>query len=210
MQTPEADPPITPASAGKTGATADGVHDAATQPPAAVPGPGLPGPNLPGLGLDALFRPFWRFIRIIVGYVAAVIVASIVLVASLQAASGGLFGEPFTVAGDFGFWATVFIFTPFVGSFAFLPALGVIAVGEVFRLRSVYYWGIAGGAIGFLADLSGLAQHLPGGPALQATLGRPAIIAAGFVPPGLDQNSAALYAAGLAGGLTYWLLAGRG
>ncbi|WP_334175996.1 hypothetical protein, partial [Pseudoxanthobacter sp.] len=164
----------------------------------------------PGLGLDDLFRPFWRFIRIIVAYIAAVVAASTVLVAGLQAATGGLFGVPFAAAGDFGFWATVAIFTPFVGSFAFLPALGAIAVGEVFRLRSVFYWVGAGGAIGFLADISGLAPRLPGGPALEAGLKGPLVLAAGFVPPGLDQASAVLYAAGLAGGLTYWLLAGRG
>jgi hypothetical protein len=73
-----------------------------------------------------------------------------------------------------------------------LPALGVIIIGEVARIRSWLYYMIGGGlALGCLPLLA-----------------RVAAAQAAAVPP--DPVWQVLATAGFAGGLAYWLIAGRG
>jgi hypothetical protein len=81
----------------------------------------------------------------------------------------------------------------FVSWFALLPALIAIVVSEIFSLRSVVFYGLAGAAIGALA---------------YASLG-------GFDPALLGIDSAErreveiMVGAGIVAGFVYWLIAGR-
>jgi hypothetical protein len=114
-------------------------------------------------------------------WVAAVIVAAAVIAA-------GVFGPPLDPATT-GFYAgTVISLSVYAGTFSFLPAMIAIAVAEIFRLRSILFYVVVGGGLGLTAhQLSGFA--------------------AAFEPQ--NQMLVILLAGGFAGGLTYWLIAGR-
>lgn len=115
-----------------------------------------------------------------VAYVAAVIVAALVVAV-------GLLGAPSDEI-DTGYFAGLAVtLTLAVGSYSFLPALIAIAVAEVFRIRWILYDIAVGGALGFAAQ--------------QFT-------AFAAVEP-VERVLVILLAAGFAGGLVYWLIAGR-
>ena len=92
------------------------------------------------------------------------------------------------------FFAVSFFATSFVGATAFVPALLLIAVAEAMRLRSVLYYAVAGAVVG-LASYFGSDVELR----LENTTD--------VTPVGHALQLAA--AAGIIGGLAYWLLAGR-
>jgi hypothetical protein len=89
----------------------------------------------------------------------------------------------FSVTVGFGFF--------FISWIALLPAMVVIAIAEAFRLRSVLFYAAAGGIEGFaLYHGVGISERMSEG----ALATRMAEI---------------MTAAGIAGGLCYWVLAGR-
>ena len=92
------------------------------------------------------------------------------------------------------FFTVSFFATSFVGAAAFLPALILVVVGEAMRLRSVLYYGFAGAAVG-LASYFGSNVELR----LESTTD--------IAPVGHPLELAA--AAGIVGGVVYWLIAGR-
>jgi hypothetical protein len=115
-----------------------------------------------------------------IAYVVAVIVSALVI-------ATGLFGAPSDVVDTGYFAGMVFTFTLYVGGFSFLPALLAAVVAEIFRIRSILYDIVVGGALGFAAQqFTGFAAFEPQGQMLVVLLG-----------------------AGFAGGLVYWLIAGR-
>jgi hypothetical protein len=75
-----------------------------------------------------------------------------------------------------------------------LPGAVIMAVvGELFAIRSGYYYVAVGGLIGALGYV-GAAGYGPGDD----------------LPPGATDELMAFLAAGLVGGAVYWLVAGRG
>jgi hypothetical protein len=119
-------------------------------------------------------------------------------VASLAAAAVMVFGAAAPEFPPPDSWPllTIFIFTvsAFVAAFAFVPAVIAVIVTETFSLRSVVLYAIAGGLIGLFCGYSlGFIEPMP-----QFQFNMP-----------LGTNFELLAAAGIAGGLVYWLIAGR-
>lgn len=170
--------------------------------------------------MNDLLQPFWHVTQIVAGYILAVVAAALVLVGGFHAApvvTYGLLPEAGTVAA-------AVILSTFIGGFAFVPALVAIAIGEVARWRGPIYWVVAGGAIAFVARALGYAPRFPEPPTIEASAGaardallqaalgaaRPVELALAALPGGgLGKGEAAILAAGFAGGLVYWLVAGR-
>ena len=83
-------------------------------------------------------------------------------------------------------WATLTSAT-IVAVVAFVPAMIVIAIAEAFALRSLFFYALAGGIGGLLYGLTFPAA----------------------VTDSLDRGVEIAFAAGVAAGLLYWLVAGR-
>ena len=92
------------------------------------------------------------------------------------------------------FFAVSFFATSYVGATAFVPALLLILFAEIARMRSVLYYGVAGAVVG-------LASYF--GSDIELRLENTTDVA----PAGHPLQLAA--AAGIIGGLAYWLIAGR-
>jgi hypothetical protein len=92
------------------------------------------------------------------------------------------------------FFAVSFFATSFVGATAFVPALLLIAIAEAMRLRSLLYYAAAGAVVG-------LASYF--GSDVGLRLENTTDVTPVFHPLQLAA------AAGIIGGLMYWLLAGR-
>ena len=92
------------------------------------------------------------------------------------------------------FFVVSFVATSFAGAAAFLPALVLILFSEAMRLRSFLYYGAAGAVVGlasyFGSDVSSRLENTTDVP-----------------PVGNALQLAA--AAGIIGGIVYWLIAGR-
>jgi hypothetical protein len=92
------------------------------------------------------------------------------------------------------FFVVAFFASSFVGAVAILPALVVIAVAEAMRLRSFLYYGVAGAVVGLAAyfgtDVSVRLENTTD-----------------VTPVGHVLQLAA--AAGIIGGIVYWMIAGR-
>lgn len=89
-------------------------------------------------------------------------------------------------------WAIIAVGTPIIGAVAALPTALVLAIAEGFAWRSVLLYAAFGGVLAL---------------ALSYGLDLPAI-AAPDAPIGNERQL--LAASGIAGGLVYWLFAGRG
>src|SRR4051812_29248522 len=78
-----------------------------------------------------------------------------IIAAGLALALGVMLPDVVTVTTDpvehFTFFATSFFATGFVGYVAFVPALVLVAIAETFDIRSIFYYAIAGAAIGLFA-----------------------------------------------------------
>ena len=131
-----------------------------------------------------------RILMVILGYVLACIAAAIVLTIGTltpqwdQIAPDGM---PTVVL-----WSLVGVATAMIGAAGMLPSFLVIALAEGFAWRSVVLYGALGGVL-----------------ALSLTYG---IDFAGYArsPDGsLAHEREVLAASGIAGGLVYWLFAGR-
>jgi len=92
------------------------------------------------------------------------------------------------------FFVLAFFATSFVGLTATLPALVLIVFSEATRMRSLLYYGVAGAVVGLAAYF---------GSDISARLENTTDV----VPVGHTLQLAA--AAGIIGGLVYWLIAGR-
>ena len=135
------------------------------------------------------------FGRIVV-IIFAVILAS--LAAGIALAIGIIAPDWATMDSDPVERVTFFIFaffaTSLVGAAAILPALVLIAVAEAMRIRSFLYYGVGGGLVGlasyFGSDISSRLENTTD-----------------VTPVGHVLQLAA--AAGIIGGLVYWVIAGR-
>jgi hypothetical protein len=131
-----------------------------------------------------------RMFTIILAYAAACVAAALVFAIAMLAPPGhelAASGVPAAAVA-----AIAVVGAPIVGAVAFLPAALIVAIAEGLALRSVLLYAAAGGALGLAVsygfDLSG-------------DISEPAIHFA--------QERQMLAASGIAGGLVYWLFAGR-
>ena len=133
-----------------------------------------------------------RIVVIFFGLIVAIMIAGITLVIGIIAPDWtGIDSDP--VERVFFFIASFFA-TSFVGAVAILPALIVIVLAEIARMRSFIYYGVGGALIG-------LASYF--GSDISVRLENTTDVA----PVNNALQLAA--AAGIIGGLAYWLIAGR-
>jgi hypothetical protein len=131
-----------------------------------------------------------RLFTVIIAYVLACIAASIVLTISTFTSEWDQFVPPDMPAAAI--WWVIGIVAAIIGGTALLPALVLIAITEGFAWRSIVLYGVLGGAL-----------------SLALTYG---IDFAGYVrgPDSVLAHAPEAFAAsGIAGGLVYWLFAGR-
>jgi len=130
-----------------------------------------------------------RVFTVMAGYVLACIAASIVLTLGALAPEWDQAAQGMPSAA---IWAVIGLGAALIGGTAMVPALLIIALAEGFAWRSVLFYGSLGGVL-----------------ALALTYG---IDVAGYVhgPDSmLAHEREVLAASGIAGGLVYWLFAGR-
>ena len=146
----------------------------------------------PAIFMTALFRITMMF----VGYVWACIAASLVLALGTLAPEWDYFfgslGVQSSQAQSTAMWVIVGLGALIIFVVGFLPTLLAIVITEGFALRSVVVYGVIGGALA-LAMAFGLDF-------------------AGYsAPAGVDiaREREVFAAAGIAGGMVYWLFAGR-
>ncbi len=89
-------------------------------------------------------------------------------------------------------WAIVAVGAAIIGGVAFLPALAMVAIAETFALRSVLIYAALGGA---------LALAMSYGIDLTGDMNDPETY--------FSHEREIIAASGIAGGLVYWLFAGR-
>ena len=92
------------------------------------------------------------------------------------------------------FFVVSFFATSFIGATAFVPALLLIVVAEIMRLRRLLYYAAAGAVVGLTSYY---------GSNVELRLENTTDVSPAFHPLQLAA------AAGIIGGLAYWLLAGR-
>jgi len=135
---------------------------------------------------------FGRIIVIILGLLVAIIVAGITLAIGIVLPEwAAMDSDPIERVI---FFFVAFFATSYVGAVAILPAVVVIAISEAARMRSFIYYG-AGGALVALASYYGSDISIR----LENTTD---------VTPVANTLQLAA-AAGILGGLAYWLIAGR-
>jgi hypothetical protein len=135
---------------------------------------------------------FGRIIVILLALVVAIIAAGVTLAIAIVAPDwAGVDADP---VERLTFFIVSFFATSFVGAVAFLPALVAIVVAEAARLRNFLYYGVGGALVG-LASYYGSDISLR----LENTTD---------VAPVANALQIAA-AAGIIGGLVYWLIAGR-
>jgi hypothetical protein len=137
---------------------------------------------------------FVRLCAILTGYALAILVASLFL--HLMAwPSLGLEGDTPTFAAKSALVVSVLLVALFASYYAFVPAVALIALAELKSFTSWLYFALAGGVTG----LSALGLH-----EILRAAGRP-----GAQPLNAESLAGAV-GAGMAAGIAYWLVAGRG
>jgi phosphotransferase system glucose/maltose/N-acetylglucosamine-specific IIC component len=135
---------------------------------------------------------FGRIIVIFFALIVAIVAAGIVLAIGIVAPDwAGVDSDLFERVS---FFIVSFFATSFVGAVAMLPALVVIIISEAARLRNFLFYGVGGALVG-------LASYY--GSDISVRLENTTDVA----PVGNTLQLAA--AAGIVGGVVYWLIAGR-
>jgi hypothetical protein len=127
---------------------------------------------------------FFRLFVIAFGYsFGALAAGAVLIIATLPA---GSFENNLDHADWLILWWAILTAAAIVGALAFVPAMVVILIAESFSLRSLFFYALSGGAGGLLYGLTFPAA----------------------APP-YDRTVQITFAAGVAAGLIYWLVAGR-
>jgi hypothetical protein len=139
---------------------------------------------------------FFRIMMMFVGYVWACIAASLVLALGTLTPQWDAFFASFGLqsphAQSAAMWAVVGLGALLIFAVGLLPTLLIIVITEGFALRSIVVYGVIGGALA-----SVMAYGLNFGDTIAAT------------DSGAAREREVFAAAGIAGGLVYWLFAGR-
>jgi hypothetical protein len=133
-----------------------------------------------------------RIFVILVALMLAIMTAGITLAIGVIAPELSAFdSDPIERAA---FFVIAFFATGLAGVFSMVPALALIALAEGFNIRTFLYYAAAGAALGYLAYFgSGFGIRFEETTDI-APVTRPVEL---------------IMASGIAGGLVYWLLAGR-
>lgn len=135
---------------------------------------------------------FFRFFVVLFALLVAILAAGIAL------AIGVMLPDFVTVTTDpiehFTFFAVSFFATSMVGAYAFVPAVVLIVIAEAFDIRSIFYYALAGAAIGLIAYYGSNVSVQ-----LEETTDLPPVAF------GLQLVAAS----GIIAGFVYWLIAGR-
>jgi len=135
---------------------------------------------------------FGRIIMILCALILAIMAAGITLAIGIVAPDwAGIDSDP---VERLSFFIVSFFATSFVGAVAIMPAALLIVISEVARLRSFLFYGVGGALVG-LASYYGSDISVR----LENTTD---------VPPVANALQLAA-AAGIIGGLVYWVVAGR-
>ena len=142
--------------------------------------------------MDKVLQLIGRFTVILFGYCCAVLAAGFLLNV-LFLATIGMVPNIINDVYEYGFGPGLLVATPFtamiVSYLAFWPALILIATGEYFRKRDSLFYSLGGMFCGIV------------------------LFVAGFEPDVKNADEAmmlmSIAAAGIIGGFTYWLVAGR-
>lgn len=141
-----------------------------------------------------ILRAIGRLILVPLGFaVGACVALAVLLTLGLERITQALAARPLENGGIELLFHLARGFIGLAGAATVVPALLVVVIGEVARIRSALYYILGGGLA--LALLPVLARAGRSGGADGVTT--------------LAQNWPVLATAGFAGGLTYWLLAGR-
>ena len=139
---------------------------------------------------------FFRLVMMLVGYIGACVAASAVITLGTLAPNWNDLEELSRSLGQTGdvptiaLWSMIGIGAAIIFAVGFFPTLLAIVLAEGFRLRSIVVYGVIGCAL-TLAAVYGLDF-------------------AGWAPSaGMMHEREVFAAAGIAGGLVYWLFAGR-
>jgi len=134
----------------------------------------------------------YRIMMMIVGYILACVAASLVLTIGTLTPEWDDLRELSTSPAlqSVAMWSVVAVGAAAIFAIAMLPTLLIIALAEGFALRSIVVYGVIGGA---LALVTAFGLDFGG------------YIAA----PDVAREREVFAAAGIAGGLVYWLFAGR-
>jgi uncharacterized membrane protein len=141
----------------------------------------------------------YRIMLMIAGYVAACIAASLVLTIGTLTPDWNGLNELTTSPAlqSIALWSVVAVAAIAIFAFAMLPMVLIVALTEGFALRSVVLYGVIGGllalAIGY--GLNSFGFDFAG--------------YAGAPDADFAREREVMAAAGIAGGLVYWLFAGR-
>jgi hypothetical protein len=129
----------------------------------------------------------------------AIFVASVA--AGVAMAWGVLGPEWHVISGDpgerFAFWGVAFFGSLFAAAIGLLPLLAMVALAEIFKIRSLLAYAVAGAIlllVGYYG--SGLAR-----PSYEESIDHE--------PPPISRETQVIAAAGAAFGFSYWLIAGR-
>ncbi|MEX0343442.1 MAG: hypothetical protein AB3N20_00855 [Rhizobiaceae bacterium] len=130
-----------------------------------------------------------RFVMIVIGFCAAAFVASAFFVVLTAGSAGIELGEPEEME-RIGLIVATGLGALFIGYYSFLPAMVVVVIGEIFGSRDWLFYAVGGGCVA----VAGVTIFLSSG--------------------GQSENQTSMFAlaatAGVCGGVTYWLVAGRG
>jgi len=139
-----------------------------------------------------ILRTLGRLLLVPIAFcLAAVTAAAIALTLGLEKVTAAMSGREGGVETVEAYWQITLQGGALIAGLTIVPALAVVIVGEVARIRSWLYYMVGGGlALGLLPVL--------------AAYGSPNIAS---LPPAAVWQ--VLATAGFAGGLVYWLVAGR-
>ena len=139
--------------------------------------------------MTRLFAALLRLFVILFGYSAAVLTA-VLFIHLLAWESLGFGGGAENPVAQWATVMSVLFSTLFISYYAFLPSAVLITISELRAIRGWLYFALAGGVVAL-------------GAAVLRTMDAPA-------GSGIATVDAATAAAGLVGGLAYWLIAGQG
>jgi hypothetical protein len=141
----------------------------------------------------------YRIMLMIAGYVAACIAASLVLTIGTLTPNWNDLNQlaPSPALQSVALWSVVAVAAVIIFAVAVLPMVLIVALTEGFALRSVVVYGVIGGllALAIAFGLNSFGFDFAG--------------YAGAPDGDLVREREVLAAAGIAGGLVYWLFAGR-
>ncbi len=155
--------------------------------------------------MSRIFASLGRLVVILAGYGVASFAASAFLTMVFIASAGfGLQEAPDMAMGSFLF--AIPLVSLFVGYFAFVPTMPAILLAEILGKRDWLFYALAGGVVG--AAVFGYFWREMSGPEIlvEGSGAAPDYTYTAATSPGIAMT---MIAAGMFGGIAYWLVAGR-